>query len=53
MRRQKTGAEFYPEMADMMWAVYGVNRLVGNAIYDIAIFGRIAGEQAVMFAKDH
>ncbi|MBR5111763.1 MAG: flavocytochrome c [Clostridia bacterium] len=31
--------------------VHGANRLGGNAVADIIIFGRIAGEQAAMYAE--
>ena len=33
--------------------VHGANRLGGNAISDIVTFGRIAGEQAAKYAKEH
>lgn len=33
--------------------VHGTNRLGGNAISDIVTFGRIAGEQAAKYAKEH
>ncbi|MCG9697615.1 flavocytochrome c [Shewanella sp. Isolate11] len=33
--------------------VHGANRLGGNAISDIITFGRLAGEQAAKYAKEH
>jgi fumarate reductase flavoprotein subunit len=31
--------------------VHGANRLGGNAVADIIVFGRIAGQQAAEYAK--
>ena len=31
--------------------VHGANRLGGNAVADIVVFGKIAGEQAAAYAK--
>ena len=31
--------------------VHGANRLGGNAVADIIVFGRIAGEQAAAYVK--
>ena len=31
--------------------VHGANRLGGNAVADIIVFGKIAGEQAAAYAK--
>lgn len=32
--------------------VHGANRLMGNSLLDITVFGRLAGEQAGIFAKE-
>lgn len=32
--------------------VHGANRLMGNSLLDITVFGRIAGEKAGLFAKE-
>ena len=31
--------------------IHGANRLGGNAVADIIVFGRIAGQEAAVFAK--
>jgi succinate dehydrogenase / fumarate reductase flavoprotein subunit/L-aspartate oxidase len=32
--------------------IHGENRLMGNSLLDITVFGRIAGKSAVLYAKD-
>ncbi|RKY86267.1 succinate dehydrogenase/fumarate reductase flavoprotein subunit, partial [candidate division KSB1 bacterium] len=32
--------------------VHGENRLMGNSLLDVTVFGRIAGENAAIFAKE-
>ncbi len=33
--------------------IHGENRLMGNSLLDVLVFGRIAGENAAAFARDH
>ena len=33
--------------------LHGANRLVPNSLCEIVVFGKVAGEQAALFAKQH
>jgi len=35
------------------WGVHGKDRLMGNSLLDIFVFGRIAGQQAACYAEKH
>jgi fumarate reductase flavoprotein subunit len=42
---------FYVYAGEVTGGVHGQNRIGGNAVADIIVFGRQAGEQAAGFAK--
>ena len=33
--------------------LHGANRLGGNSLSDLVVFGKLAGEHAAKFAKEH
>lgn len=51
-----TGATSVPGLfaaGEVTGGIHGENRLMGNSLLDVLVFGRIAGKKAAAFAREH